>query len=145
MARLRITVALGAHKIVIYSDSQLVVNQVTSSYQVKEERMTAFLSQVHQMLKEFEEYSITQISRLANANADSLARLASAAITSFTRIIPVELLPQPSILVQHHLCPLGTSPSWMDPIISYLRDDKLPDDKLEAKRLRCKSACYTIL
>ena len=33
----------------------------------------------------------------------------------------------------------------MDPIISYLKDGKLPDDKLEAKRLRCKSARYTIL
>ena len=33
----------------------------------------------------------------------------------------------------------------MDLIISYLRDGKFPDDKLEVKRLRFKSARYTIL
>ena len=64
------------------------------------------------MLKEFEEYSITQILRLADANVDSLTLLASAAVgTSFTITIPIEFLSQPSILVQYDLCLVNTSPS----------------------------------
>ena len=43
LARLRLTAALGVQKLVIYSNSQLVVNKVTSVYQAREGRMEAYL------------------------------------------------------------------------------------------------------
>ena len=33
-------------------------------------------------------------------------------------------------------------PSWMDPIIAYLKDDQLPEDKNEAHKIRLKAARF---
>ena len=35
-------------------------------------------------------------------------------------------------------------PSWMDPIIAYLKNDKLPEEKSEARILRLKAARYVL-
>ena len=34
------------------------------------------------------------------------------------------------------------SPSWMDPIIAYLKDDQLPEDKTEAHKIRLKATRF---
>ena len=31
------------------------------------------------------------------------------------------------------------NPSWMDPIVSFLKDDVLPEEKLEAEKIRRKA------
>ena len=33
----------------------------------------------------------------------------------------------------------------MDPIISYIRDDILPEDRKQARKLKCRAARYTLL
>ena len=36
-------------------------------------------------------------------------------------------------------------PSWMDPIIEFIRDDKLPEDKREARKIVRYAARYTLI
>ena len=33
-------------------------------------------------------------------------------------------------------------PSWMDPIVAYLKDDQLPEDKREAHKIRLKATRF---
>ena len=40
---------------------------------------------------------------------------------------------------------LDTSPGWRDPIIIYLKDMTLPDDKVEARKLQHLATRYTLL
>lgn len=35
--------------------------------------------------------------------------------------------------------------NWMTPIITYLRDGRLPEERDEAKKLRIKSAMYVLI
>lgn len=35
--------------------------------------------------------------------------------------------------------------SWMDPIIKYLRDGKLPQGKKKARKMAYRVACYTLI
>ncbi|KAH7850136.1 hypothetical protein Vadar_028420 [Vaccinium darrowii] len=35
-----------------------------------------------------------------------------------------------------------TGPSWMDPLVAYLRDERLPADGKAAHRVRCQAASY---
>ncbi|KAM1228780.1 hypothetical protein ACFX2J_007839 [Malus domestica] len=76
LAGLRLAKHLGVKRIDIFSDSQLVVNQVTNNFDAKDSSMAAYLVQTQLLLKHFH-YQITQIPRAANSHADVLAHLAS--------------------------------------------------------------------
>ncbi|KAL0352498.1 UNVERIFIED_CONTAM: Retrovirus-related Pol polyprotein from transposon gypsy [Sesamum calycinum] len=77
LAGCELALAAGAKRIVIYSDSQLVVNQVQGSYEARDEKMAKYFSKAKNMLGKFEEASVVQVSRANNATADQLAKLAS--------------------------------------------------------------------
>ncbi|KAI3453431.1 hypothetical protein Pfo_010094 [Paulownia fortunei] len=77
VAGIKLAHTAGARRLMIYSDSQLVVNQVGSSYKAKEDRMIKYLDLMKDLITRFEEYQIKQIPRGENSNADQLAKLAS--------------------------------------------------------------------
>ena len=64
-------------KLKIYSDSQLIVNQVKSKYQAKEDKMMEYFGKVKGLLESFMEYTVTQISKEENSKAYALTRSAS--------------------------------------------------------------------
>ena len=66
IAGLRLETTLGARRLKIHSDSQLIVNQVLGEYTTKDTRMKAYLSVVRSLLKNFNEHTIQQISRDLN-------------------------------------------------------------------------------
>ncbi|KAK4397959.1 Transposon Ty3-G Gag-Pol polyprotein [Sesamum angolense] len=72
-----LALATGAKRIVIYSDSKLVVNQVKGSYEARDEKMAKYFLKAKNMLEKFEGASVVQVSRTTNATADQLAKLAS--------------------------------------------------------------------
>ena len=57
---------------------------------------------------------------------------------------PVEYLTEPSIdLCGVEVAPIGSVPSWMDPIWDYITDGRLPDDPKEASKIRTRSTKFT--
>ncbi|KAM1854041.1 hypothetical protein ACFX14_009921 [Malus domestica] len=84
LASLRLAKHLTVKQIDIFSDSQLVVNQVTNNFDAKDSSMAVYLAQTQLLLKHFH-YQITQIPRAANSYADALARLASGRIVGSTK------------------------------------------------------------
>ena len=106
--------------------------------------MVAYLAHVKQLISQFERTEVKQIGRESNSHADALANLASAVKAKNKRTVEVETLEKPSIELQptrQVLC-VDLGPSWMDPIIAYLRDDQLPEDKNEAHKIRLKAAQF---
>ncbi|KAL5556819.1 hypothetical protein UlMin_039055 [Ulmus minor] len=57
-------------------------------------------------------------------------------------MVPLEILDEPSIDKRQQVDAISDKPTWMDPIIAYLRDGTLPQDKFEARRIRYRSARY---
>ncbi|KAM2850578.1 hypothetical protein PS2_026816 [Malus domestica] len=143
LAGLRLAKHLGVKQIDIFSDSQLVVNQVTNNFDAKDSSMAAYLAQTRLLLKHFH-YQITQVPRAANSHADALARLASAVEDKIGRKIHVELLAAPSTMVAE-VCNLQQGDSWITPIYKFLAHGTLPNDKVQAKQIRYKSARYLII
>ena len=78
MTGLRIARALGAKKIVLKSDSQLVIGQVRGDFEAKETRMQKYLKLVNQLVSIFLHTEFVQIPRDQNIEADKVARSASA-------------------------------------------------------------------
>ncbi|KAM1734971.1 hypothetical protein ACFX11_020371 [Malus domestica] len=131
LADLRLAKHLGVKQINIFSDSQLVVNQVTNNFDAKDSSMAAYLAQTQLLLKHFH-YQITRVPRAAKSHADALARLPSAVEDKIGRKIHVELLAAPSTMVAE-VCNLQQGDSWITPIYKFLAHGTLPNDKVQAK------------
>ncbi|KAI5355346.1 hypothetical protein L3X38_008241 [Prunus dulcis] len=144
LAGLRLARSMNAKQIRIHSDSQLIVNQVTADFAAKDASMHAYLSTAHQLLRSFQAYEIKQIPRGENSHADALARLASAINDKVGRKVPVEILAQPST-VTSEACAVRYEDTWMSPIYLYLTNGTLPEDKAQARKLRYRSARYTVI
>ena len=102
--------------------------------EARDKRMQGYLNQVGFLQLKFESFSLHHIPRNGNTHADSLATLASSSAQSLPRVILVEDLYRPTEIngVAAHVQQIRVGSSWMDPIISFLKEDTLPLDKLEA-------------
>ncbi|XP_022156792.1 uncharacterized protein LOC111023626 [Momordica charantia] len=117
---LKVARGMGVRRLLILSDSQLIVNPVTEEYQVKEARMDRYLAKARGLLAQFEDYVIQQVPRSKNSNADALARLASAYETDLPRTVPVEILAESSIDQPEIIEITSAQPTWIDPIKDFL-------------------------
>ena len=111
---------MGVESLDIFSDIQLVVNQVQGDYLAKDTRMVAYLNEVKAMTEKVKDFRICQIPREENKKADALANLASAFDFISDRSISLEFLPSPSIEIAKPICPVEIDPKWMDQITAYL-------------------------
>ncbi|KAK0595586.1 hypothetical protein LWI29_008081 [Acer saccharum] len=132
IAGLKVCTVLGADEVEIFSDSQVVVNQVLDEYQARDESMITYLELANELLKRFKEYRIAHVPREENEQADALAKLASATINIWPKSISMIRLLQPSIVKSKEVgAVFGERNSWMTPIKEYLVNDVLPSDPLE--------------
>ncbi|XP_075669848.1 uncharacterized protein LOC142639574 [Castanea sativa] len=100
LAGLRVVSDLGAKKVVVYSDSCLVVNQVRGSFEAKDPRMIEYLRLVKRTMSNFSSVRVEQVAKGQNRHADSLAALASLIADEVPQMIRVELVAEPSINVK---------------------------------------------
>ena len=90
---------------------------------------------------------ISHIPRSQNIEADVLTWLASVKDVDQLKIILVETLDSPSIQPAKEPQTVNcatTRDSWMTPVIQYLKDDVLAQDKRKARLLRLKASLYTL-
>ena len=89
------------------------------------------------MQSDFEFFDLSHVSRSGNMHADSLATLATSSEQDLPRVILVEDLYRADVvkkdMVRIHQVRVG--PSWMDPIVSFLKDDILPEEKSKAEKI----------
>ena len=119
---------MGGKIVEMFSESRLVVGHVKGELEARDARMQKYLSQVKRLRPSFDLFSLSHISRSGNTHADSLATLATSSAGELPRIILVEHLNRAKEVVKDtvrtHEVRVG--PSWMDPIITFLKDDILP-------------------
>ncbi|XP_065627352.1 uncharacterized protein LOC136066629 [Quercus suber] len=112
---------MGGKAVKLFSDSRLIVGQ-----------------------SGFESFSLLHIPRNGNSHADSLATLATSSAQDLPRVILVEDLHKPTEagkeVIQVHQ--VRVEPSWMDPLVKFLKEDILPGEKGEADKIRRKVARF---
>ena len=144
LAGLRAVLHLGAKDVESYSNSWLVVYQITGSFEARDPRMKAYLNAAKQIISQFGTVKVAQVGRSQNKHADSLATFASSAIEDTPRLVKIELIKEPSISVKNIYDQARVevakvtvaNPCWMNPIIDFLTEDKVPDDEDEAEKIR---------
>ena len=74
---LRILKDLGAQKVEIKGDSELVIKQITREYKCIKEHLLMYFAMAKHLLDHFEIVSITHVPRIENQEANDLAQIAS--------------------------------------------------------------------
>ena len=129
---------IGGKMVEMFSDLRLVVGQVKGELEARDARMQEYLSQVKCIQPSFDLFNLSHISRSGNTHADSLAMLATSSAGGLPQIILVEHLSRANEvtkdIIRAHEVRVG--PSWIDPIVMFLKDDILPEEKSEAEKIR---------
>ncbi|XP_057537976.1 uncharacterized protein LOC130815501 [Amaranthus tricolor] len=134
---LKICHEAGAKVLSTFSDFQLIVGQVNGEFKAKDDGMKMYLQQVRKFVKKFDKFTLVDIPRSQNAQADSLAKLTSSAETSAAREIIWEVFPNPSINLMVNT--IDRSEMWMKPYIKFVQNQTLPHDENQAKVLQKKA------
>ena len=87
---------IGGKSVKVFLDSRLVVSQVKGEFEVKDERMQGYLSQVKCLQSELESFNLLHIPRSGNAHVDSLAMLATSSAQNLPWVILIEDLYKPT-------------------------------------------------
>lgn len=61
IARLRMSKVLGTNRVHIKSDSELVVNQITSEYQARDENMKGYLWRTRELMSQFSKVKVEMV------------------------------------------------------------------------------------
>ncbi|XP_071704760.1 uncharacterized protein [Rutidosis leptorrhynchoides] len=125
--------------------NMLVANQFNGSFKAHELSMQKYLKLLQEVAEKFEFFELTQVSRSQNKKADALSKLAVLTFLHFQKQVWVEELPNKSIDGSLIVVAIEeVHPNWMDPIMHYLRNNTLPEDKKEARIMRERSPMYVI-
>ena len=128
---------MGGKSVKVFSDSRLVADQVKGEFEAKDERMQGYLSQIKCLQSKFDSFDLLHIPRNGNAHADSLAILATSSVHDLPRVILVEDLYRPTETRREtsQVHQIRAWPSWMDSIMQFLKEDTLPEERVEADKV----------
>ncbi|VFQ90787.1 unnamed protein product, partial [Cuscuta campestris] len=141
---LRLAARMNATKLRIKCDSKLVVGHVSGEFEAKDNRMKKYRDTALELLKSFTAYSVEQIPRAENAEADILSKLSSDTPEHIRRMANVEELSEPSIHAFPVAMIFARPKDWTDDIVAFLKDGTLPDDAVKAKLVRTRAPGYTL-
>ena len=84
------------------------------------------------------------ILRSRNTHVDSLATIATSLAQSLPRVILVKDLCKPTEVKEEavHVNQVRVGPSWMDPIVLFLKEDILPEEKAEVDKVCRKTSWF---
>ncbi|KAL0401844.1 UNVERIFIED_CONTAM: hypothetical protein Slati_4214300 [Sesamum latifolium] len=139
---MKMTHEAGARHLLANSDSQLIVKQVEGTYEAKEENMIQYLQQIEELKTSFDYFQIIQIPWEENIKADCLSKLASALEDCRTRHITIQYLPKARAPLPVQQITAGED--WRIPIVRWLQEGHLPDNRWEAARLKARAARFLI-
>ncbi|GKC50859.1 reverse transcriptase domain-containing protein [Tanacetum coccineum] len=146
IAGFRIAAQMGVHNVHVSVDSKLVASQVLGTYVAKEENMVKYLEKAKSLISGFANFSISQVPRSKNKKADALSKIASTSFAHLSKQVLVEILKEKSIQEEEVATVVEEEgPTWMTPIMEYLKDGTLPGDRKEASKLRIKARQYELL
>ena len=166
---LRMAISLGVRHLMVYGDSDLVVNQVMKEWDVRSPAMTGYCNAVRKHEKKFERLELHHVPRLKNQAADELAKIGSKreAIPSNVFLEHIhtptvqedpftEEPPQPKsatdltevkvpAVVDLIMEVLAITPDWTVPYIAYILRKELPEDEDEALQIVRQLKAFTVM
>ncbi|XP_021774623.1 uncharacterized protein LOC110738521 [Chenopodium quinoa] len=141
LAGLRMCKAVEATKIDASSDSQLIVSQVNGDYEAREPTMMKYLQMVKDEADSLEHFTLQASSPVRESSGGRPLQASFLGICNTPRFVFWEVKEKRSIDAEPVKIIDGSS-TWMDGVISYLKDGVLPDDPKESWLMKKKKAWF---
>ncbi|XP_025647538.1 uncharacterized protein [Arachis hypogaea] len=131
---------VGATRLEVCNDSQIVTSQVNGSYQARDSLLHKYLERVKELSKQ-----------LRRSRSNTFQGRGTHGQTSYPSYEHKTWNRQPLPHSRHHErtsgCPPPDrdKPSWMNSITDFLQNGKLPGGEKEAKTIRREAAKYTVI
>jgi ribonuclease HI len=155
--------ALGCTRLMIYGDSNLVVQQTMKACDAIADNMIAYRDLYNTLEGSFDGCELRHIGRESNEEADMLANLGSTG-AQFPPGVFLERIEHRSIK-EKRAPPASTAPAknkvpstedppvevllieptWTQPFLAYILRGELPDDITESRRVTRRSKAYTVI
>ncbi|XP_071708449.1 uncharacterized protein [Rutidosis leptorrhynchoides] len=145
LAGLRLEKDLNIQYLMVFVDSQLVVNQVAGTFEARSPTIQQYLAKLKELIEQFKGFEIEHVRRSQNKKADALSKLSSITFANFAKEVLVKTLERGSIEAEE-ICDLypDEKETWMKPIKDYLAYRLLLKDKGEARKIRIKAPSYKL-
>ncbi|XP_074342230.1 uncharacterized protein LOC141679701 [Apium graveolens] len=137
LSGLRLSISLGVKRLIIYSDSQIVVKQTNGEYIAKDPKLAQYQATVRSILETIPDTTILQINREENSKEDELSKLVQNT-SDLSSSVYFEELGTPSTDRPEVLC-ISSPDNWMTPYIAYLKDGTLQEYQNKARYLKYKA------
>ncbi|XP_075478978.1 uncharacterized protein LOC142519843 [Primulina tabacum] len=142
LAGIRAAREVGASRIILFSDSQLITQQIKGIYEAKDDRMLKYLRLFRAQAESFMDWSIEQVPREENSEADALAKMAASLSEVNTReVLHITRL---VLSTEEEASPMPED-SWMTPLIAYITNHELPEDKARAQKIKRQAPRFVLL
>ncbi|XP_073049603.1 uncharacterized protein [Primulina eburnea] len=133
---------VGASRIILYSDSQLITQQIKGVYEAKDDRMLKYLQLIKARAEVFTDWGIEQIPREENSEADTLTKMTA----SFSEVNTREVLRVSWLILstEEEILP-EPEDSWMTHLIKFIINNELPEDRARAQRTKRQAPRFVLL
>jgi ribonuclease HI len=144
---LRKAKVMGIQRLIIKTYSQIIVEHIEKDYKARDPELARYLQFLRDQEKHFEGFTVKNISRNDNSDADELAKAATQN-TSLPQDVFYQILKQASIKAvqvtprEVHIIP---SEDWRAPIMTYLHGHYEPENEVNDIRIKQRMRNYKII
>ncbi|XP_075499323.1 uncharacterized protein LOC142537714 [Primulina tabacum] len=142
LAGIRAAREIGASRIILYSDSQLITQKIKGIYEAKDHKMLKYLKLIKTQTESFVDWSIVQIPRDDNGETDDLAKMAATLSKFNTReVFHVTRL---ILSTDDEILP-ASEDSWMTPLTKFIINNEFPEDRTQAQKIKRQALKFVLL
>ncbi|XP_020222088.1 uncharacterized protein LOC109804668 [Cajanus cajan] len=146
IAGLRLAQEIGVRRLMCWTDSKVVSEQVNDNFYVKDSCLLKYYHLIQRMRNTFDEVQVRHTPREHNEKVDQLARLASSTRKPGQLRTTLHLeLTTPSVVPTECMTIGEPTQTWIIDITDYLEHGKEPSDPSTAKKLRTQAARYSMV
>jgi ribonuclease HI len=152
---LRLAASLGINRLLVYSESAVVINQVNKSLDRNKENMDTYCLEVRKLENKFYGLEFHHVVRDNNVAADVLSKLGSTRAQVPAGVFVHELhapsIPEPAPTTTDPAPPsagqevMMIDVDWRQPFIDYIREQRVPTDKNLTEQLIRRGKSYVLV
>ena len=134
LAEIELATTVSVDKLLIRSNSQLMIGQVNEEYESRDPRMEKYVSLVKQHLGGFSSWKLEHIPKDYNEKVETLVVVAASLPITETLCLPIYYKSDSSIITTRVSQVDKVSLSRMDPIVQYINMRELPNERNKAHK-----------